>query len=195
MSLLLLDATPPHLRFLVLLLSFDNSALAFAQTTAASDPPQSCLPELREQSDDGLVGGDSGHSYLDPFPFSQSDTVIVGQVAAGQEYFSDDNDKFIRSSTPPCRGRTQFHLRNVTCNQAIVSSLNVKALQFASRSGKVSFVPTEIFLCLSLASAICYFKNMTRAQKTFISLLGINWTASLSRILMSTLILTGTTPN
>ena len=52
--------------------------------------PDASLPELGEQSDDGLVGGDSGHSYLDPFPFSQSDTVIVGRVTAGQTYLSDD---------------------------------------------------------------------------------------------------------
>src|ERR1700722_16084589 len=92
---------------LVLLLSCDNGALAFAQATAASDTPQysvgpltdytvavpspndvlrlrrgqrynspdSPLPELGEQSDDGLVGQDSGHSYLDPFPFGLSDNV------------------------------------------------------------------------------------------------------------------------
>jgi hypothetical protein len=32
----------------------------------------------------------SSHSYLDPFPFSLSDTVIVGQVTTGQAYLSDD---------------------------------------------------------------------------------------------------------
>jgi hypothetical protein len=45
---------------------------------------------LGEQSDDGLVGVDSGHYYRDPFPFSLSDTVIVGQVTTGQAYLSDD---------------------------------------------------------------------------------------------------------
>jgi hypothetical protein len=107
---------------LVLLLSCDNGALTFAQTTAASDTPQysvgpltdysiavpgsndvlrlrrgqryntpgSPLPELGEQSDDVLVGYDSGHFYRDPFPFSLSDTVIVGQVTAAQAYLSDD---------------------------------------------------------------------------------------------------------
>jgi hypothetical protein len=107
---------------LVLLLSCDNGALTFAQTTAGSDPPQysvgpltaysvavpgtndvlrlrrgqrynapdASLPELGEQSDDGLVGVDSGHYYRDPFPFSLSDTVIVGQVTTGQAYLSDD---------------------------------------------------------------------------------------------------------
>src|SRR6202035_1776078 len=110
------------LGFLMLLLSFDNGALAFAQATAASDTPQysvgpltdynvavpaandvlrlrrgqrynapdSPLPELGEQSDEGLVGQDSGHSYLNPFPFGLSDTVVVGQVTTGQAYLSDD---------------------------------------------------------------------------------------------------------
>jgi hypothetical protein len=52
--------------------------------------PDASLPELGEQSDDGLVGLSSIHTSRDPLPFSQSDAVIVGQVTAGQAYFSDD---------------------------------------------------------------------------------------------------------
>jgi hypothetical protein len=107
---------------LVLLLSCDNGALTFAQTTAASDTPQysvgpltdygvvvpgtndvlrlrrcqrynapdASLPELGEQSDDGLVGLSSIHTSRDPLPFSQSHAVVVGQITAGQAYLSDD---------------------------------------------------------------------------------------------------------
>jgi hypothetical protein len=45
---------------------------------------------LGEQSDDALVGLGSSHSYPDPFPFSHSDSLIVGRVTAGQAYLSDD---------------------------------------------------------------------------------------------------------
>jgi hypothetical protein len=45
--------------------------------------PDASLPELGEQSDDGLVGLSSIHTSRDPLPFSQSDAVIVGQVTAG----------------------------------------------------------------------------------------------------------------
>ena len=173
---------------LVLLLSCDNGALTFAQTTAASDTPQysvgpltdygvvvpgtndvlrlrrcqrynapdASLPELGEQSDDGLVGLSSIHTSRDPLPFSQSDAVVVGQITAGQAYLSETSETSIRSSASPCRRPLQFP-PHVIFNQAISLMLNVMAVRFACRRAKCSFVRSEIFLCLLLANDICYF--------------------------------------
>lgn len=210
MPLLLLDATPHHLRFFGVIVVCDNRALTFAQTTAASDTPQysvglltdysvavpgpnavlrlrrgqrynvpdSSLPDLGEQSDDGLVGLSSSHWSPQVKHICRTTSEIP-----------------IRSSTSPCRRHVQFHLRIVTFNQAIASSLNVMAAQFACCRAKCSSARSEIFLCLLLANDICYFSSMTQAPKTFTSLRGINWTASIPIVLMSTPILTGTTLN
>jgi hypothetical protein len=52
--------------------------------------PNSPLSDLGEQSDPVLVVEDMGSYYRDPMPFDQSDAVIVGRVASGQAYLSND---------------------------------------------------------------------------------------------------------
>jgi hypothetical protein len=52
--------------------------------------PNSPSPELGEQSDPILVGEDMSSFYQDPMPFSQSDGVVVGSIASGQAYLSND---------------------------------------------------------------------------------------------------------
>jgi len=118
--------------------------------------PDASLPALGEQSDDGLVGGDSGHSYLDSFPFSQSDTVVVGRSPQVRHICRTTSEISILNSKSPCRRHVQFHL-HVIFNQPIASMFNVTAVQFACRRAKCSFVRSEIFPCLSLANDICYF--------------------------------------
>ena len=100
--------------------------------------PDASLPELGEQSDDGLVGGDSGHSYLDPFPFSQSDTVIVGQVTAGQAYLSDDKrDIYSEFNVSVKEARTVSSARHIQSGDSVVVERYGAAIRLPS--GKVLF--------------------------------------------------------
>jgi hypothetical protein len=48
------------------------------------------VSELGEQSDPVLVMEDMGSFYHDPMPFNQSDGVVVGTIASGQAYLSND---------------------------------------------------------------------------------------------------------
>jgi hypothetical protein len=52
--------------------------------------PDPALPELGEQSDPILVEEDMESYYHDPMPFSQSDAVVVGSLASGQAFLSND---------------------------------------------------------------------------------------------------------
>jgi hypothetical protein len=52
--------------------------------------PNSPLPELGEQSDTVLAVEDMSSFYHDPMPFNQSDGVVVGSIASGQAYLSND---------------------------------------------------------------------------------------------------------
>jgi hypothetical protein len=52
--------------------------------------PNSPLPELGEQSDTQLFEDDAGTYYHEPMPFDQSDAVVVGDIASGQAYLSND---------------------------------------------------------------------------------------------------------
>jgi hypothetical protein len=52
--------------------------------------PDPALPELGEESDPILVEEDMESYYHDPMPFSQSDAVVVGSIASGQVYLSND---------------------------------------------------------------------------------------------------------
>jgi hypothetical protein len=174
---------------LVLLLSWNNGALTYAQTTAASDPPQysvgpltdysvavpgpndvlrlrrgqryntpgSPVPELGEQSDDVLVVQDSGHYYLDLFPFSQSDTVIVGQVTTGQAYLSDDKrDIYSEFNVSVQEARTLSSAeRHIQSGDSVVVERHGGAICLPS--GKVLLRALRDFPCLLLANDICYF--------------------------------------
>lgn len=52
--------------------------------------PDPALPELGERSDEVGVVEDMSSFYHDPMPFNQSDAVVVGSIASGQAYLSND---------------------------------------------------------------------------------------------------------
>jgi hypothetical protein len=101
--------------------------------------PDSPLPELGDQSDDGLVGLSSPHSYLDPFPFSLSDSVIVGQVTAGQAYLSDDKrDIYSEFNVSVQQARTISSAeRHIQSGDSVVAQRHGGAIRLPS--GKVLF--------------------------------------------------------
>jgi hypothetical protein len=52
--------------------------------------PNSTVPELGEESDQTLITVDAGNLHRDPFPFADSDAVVVGRITKGQAHLSND---------------------------------------------------------------------------------------------------------
>jgi hypothetical protein len=111
---------------------------------------------LGEQSDDGLVGLSSIHTSRDPLPFSQSDAVIVGQVAAGQAYLSDNQrDTYSEFNVSVQEALTVSSSRHIQSGDSVDVERYGGAIRL--RRAKFSLELYEIFLCHLLANDICYF--------------------------------------
>jgi hypothetical protein len=70
-------------------LSSPNDVLRFRRGERYNSP-NSTAPELGEQSDPVLVVEDMSSFYHDPMPFNQSDAVVVGSIASGRAYLTND---------------------------------------------------------------------------------------------------------